>query len=183
MTELPTGTVTFLFTDIAGSTRLLAGEPQRYGALLAEHHRVLRQAFDAYGGCEVRIEGDAFFVAFARAPDALAAAVAVQRALARDESGVRVRIGMHTGEAAVQDGDYVGLDVNRAARIAAAGHGGQVLVSGATHALVEDDLPPDVGLRDLGAHRLKDLDRPERLFQVVAGDLPPEFPPPASLGP
>lgn len=183
MPELPTGTVTFLFSDIEGSTRLLAGQPDRYGALLADHHRLLRGAFGEHGGREVGTEGDAFFVAFARASDALAAAVAAQRALARDGSGVRVRIGVHTGEAALQDGDYVGLDVHRAARIAAAGHGGQVLVSGATHALVQDELPPDVGLRDLGEHRLKDLDRPEHLFQVVTGDLQAEFPPPASLSP
>src|SRR5215210_5157417 len=113
MPELPTGTVTFLFSDIEGSTRLLAARPGEYGALLAEHHRLLRRAFAEHGGHEVGREGDSFFVAFPRAPDAVAAAVAAQRALGRDGSGLRVRIGVHTGEAAVQDGDYVGLDVHR----------------------------------------------------------------------
>src|SRR4051794_19160922 len=150
MAELPGGTVTFLFSDIEGSTRLLARDPDRYGELLAEYRRRLRDAFAAHGGREVGTEGDAFFVAFARAPDALAASVAAQRALAGLE--VRVRIGLHTGEAEVQGGDYVGLDVHRAARICAAGHGGQVLVSGATQALVADELPAGVTLRDLGEH-------------------------------
>ena len=185
MAVLPTGTVTFLFTDIEGSTRLLARLPDRFGDLLAEHQRVLRGAFGAHGGREVGREGDSFFVAFARAPDALAAAVDGQRALARtrwpEDADVRVRMGIHTGEAALRGGDYVGLDVHRAARISAAAHGGQVLVSSATHALVADELPPGVVLRDLGEHRLKDLERPEQLFQVVAGDLPSDFPPPASL--
>src|SRR3954462_4881570 len=187
MSELPTGTVTFLFTDIEGSTQLLARIPGHYGDVLAEHQRVLRLAFDEHGGREVDREGDSFFVAFARAPDALAAAVHGQRALAStrwpERVELRVRMGIHTGEATVRGGDYVGLDVHRAARISSAGHGGQVLVSSATHELVADALPPDVAFRDLGEHRLKDLERPVHLFQVVAGGLQSEFPPPASLSP
>jgi predicted ATPase/class 3 adenylate cyclase len=187
MAELPSGTVTFLFSDVEGSTRLLARLRGRYAEVLAEHQRLLRAAFDEHDGREVHTEGDAFFVAFARASDAIAAAVSAQRSLAsqRWPEGVevRVRIGVHTGEAAVRLDDYVGLDVHRAARICAAGHGGQVLISSSTRELVADELPPDVALRDLGEHRLKDLDRPEHLFQLVVGDLPADFPPLASLSP
>src|SRR3954468_23716461 len=187
MAELPSGTVTFVFSDIEGSTRLLTRWPGRYAEVLGEHQRLLRAAFDEHGGREVHTEGDAFFVAFARAGDAIAAAMSAQRSLASqpwpEGVGVRVRIGVHTGEAEVRDEDYVGLDVHRAARICAAGHGGQVLVSGSTHELVADELPCDVALKDLGEHRLKDLDRPEHLFQLVVGDLPGEFPALASLSP
>jgi class 3 adenylate cyclase len=185
MAELPTGTVTFLFTDVEGSTRLLTRLRGRYAEVLAEHQLVLRAAFDEYDGREVHTEGDAFFVAFARASDAIAAAVAGQRGLAShgwaEGVEVRVRMGLHTGEAALRQGDYVGLDVHRAARICAAGHGGQVLVSGSTRELVANDLPQDVALKDLGEHRLKDLGHPERLFQVIAGDLPRDFPPLGSM--
>jgi predicted ATPase len=164
-------------------TRLRDG----YAEVLGEHQRLLRAAFDAYGGREVHTEGDGFFVAFVRASDAIAAAVSAQRSLAswRWPEGVevRVRIGVHTGEAEVRDDDYVGLDVHRAARICAAGHGGQVLISSSTRELVADELPGDVALRDLGEHRLKDLDRPEHLFQVVGGNLLADFPPLASLSP
>jgi class 3 adenylate cyclase len=181
MTALPTGTVTFLFTDIEGSTRLLARLGERYADVLAAHHRVIRDALREHGGREVHTEGDAFFAVFARARDGVASAVQAQRALAAEgwPGGVqlRVRMGLHTGEAAVRDGDYVGLDVHRAARICSAGHGGQVLLSCATRELAGDDLPPGVALRGLGEHRLKDFDRPDELFQVVAGDLPSEFPP------
>jgi predicted ATPase/class 3 adenylate cyclase len=187
MAELPSGTVTFLFSDVEGSTRLLTRLGDRFAEVLAEHQRLLRAAFDEHGGREVHTEGDAFFVAFVRASDAIAAAVCAQRSLASQRwpegADVRVRIGVHTGEADIQQGDYVGLDVHRAARICAAGHGGQVLISSSTRELVADELPPDVALRDLGEHRLKDLDRPERLVQLVIGDLPAEFPPPASLTP
>ena len=187
MAELPSGTVTFLFSDVEGSTRLLARLRGRYAEVLAEHQRLLRAAFDEHDGREVHTEGDAFFVAFVRASDAIAAAVSAQRSLAsqRWPEGVevRVRIGVHTGEAEVRQDDYVGLDVHRAARICAAGHGGQVLISSSTRELVADELPSDVALRDLGEHRLKDLDRPEQLFQLVAGDLPADFPAPASLSP
>jgi predicted ATPase/class 3 adenylate cyclase len=187
MAELPSGTVTFLFTDIEGSTLLLTRLRGRYVEVLAEHQRLLRAAFNAYDGREVHTEGDAFFVAFARASDAIAAAVAGQRALASESwpegVEVRVRMGVHTGEAAISMDDYVGLDVHRAARICSAGHGGQVLVSSSTRALVADDLPQDVALSDLGEHRLKDLDRPEHLFQIVAGDLRRDFPRLSSMSP
>src|SRR4051794_32123739 len=184
MAELPSGTVTFLFSDVEGSTRLLARLRDRYAEVLGEHHRVLRAAFDAHGGREVDTQGDGFFVAFPRAAAAIAAAASVQRSLAAREwpegVDVRVRMGVHTGEADVGRDGYVGLDVHRAARICAAGHGGQVLISGSTRELVADELPMDVGVRDLGEHRLKDLDRPEHLFQLVIGGLPAEFPAPAS---
>ena len=187
MAELPSGTVTFLFSDVEGSTRLLTRLRGRYAEVLAEHQRLLRAAFDEHDGREVHTEGDAFFVAFARASDAIAAAVSAQRALASQRwpegVDVRVRMGVHTGEAEVRLDDYVGLDVHRAARICAAGHGGQVLISSSTRELVADELPDDVALRDLGEHRLKDLDRPEHLFQLVVGDLPADFPPLASLSP
>jgi predicted ATPase/class 3 adenylate cyclase len=180
MAELPSGTVTFLFSDIEGSTRLLTHLGDRYVEVLAEHHRALRAAFGEYDGREIRTEGDAFFVVFVRARDAIAAAAAAQLALASSPwpggTEVRVRMGLHTGEPAVQLDDYVGLDVHRAARICAAAHGGQVLVSSVTRELVGGDLPPAVTLRDLGEHRLKDLERPEHLFQLVVGDLPADFP-------
>jgi predicted ATPase len=157
----------------------------RYAEVLGEHQRLLRVVFGEHDGREVHTEGDAFFVAFMRAGDAIAAAVSAQRALASQRwpegVDVHVRIGLHTGEAEVRDGDYVGLDVHRAARICAAGHGGQVLISSSTRELVADELPSDVALKDLGEHRLKDLDRPEQLFQLVVGDLRTDFPAPASL--
>jgi predicted ATPase/class 3 adenylate cyclase len=184
MAELPSGTVTFLFSDIEGSTRLLTRLRGRYAEVLGEHRRRLRAAFDEHDGREVHTEGDGFFVAFARASDAIAAAVSAQRSLAsRWPEGVevRARMGVHTGEADVRLDGYVGLDVHRAARICAAGHGGQVLISGSTRELVADELPAGVTLRDLGEHRLKDLDRPEHLFQLVVGGLPTDFPALASL--
>jgi predicted ATPase/class 3 adenylate cyclase len=185
MAELPRGTVTFLFTDIEGSTRLLTRLRGGYADVLGEHQRLLRAAFAEHHGREVHTEGDAFFVAFALASDAIAAAVSAQRALLSwrwpEGVDVPVRIGLHTGQADVRDGDYVGLDVHRAARICAAAHGGQVLLSRATRELVAGDLPADVALSDLGEHRLKDLDRPERLFQLVVADLRADFPAPASL--
>jgi predicted ATPase/class 3 adenylate cyclase len=187
MAELPSGTVTFLFSDVEGSTRLLTRLRDRYAEVLGEHQRLLRAAFEEHDGREVHTEGDAFFVAFVRASDAIAAAVSAQRALASQRwpegVDVRARIGVHTGEAEVRQDDYVGLDVHRAARICAAGHGGQVLISSSTRELVADELPVDVALKDLGEHRLKDLDRPEHLFQLVVGDLPAEFPALASLPP
>src|SRR5437868_5895156 len=165
MSELPTGTVTFLFTDIEGSTRLLHELGDAYADALAEHRRVLRGAFARHGGVEVDTQGDAFFVAFARASAALAAAREAQAGL---NGPVRVRIGVHTGEPLVTDDGYVGMDVHRAARIAAAGHGGQVLVSQSTR-----DLVPSDDLRDLGQHRLKDLTRPERMYQLGDATFPP----------
>ncbi|MGY1619238.1 ATP-binding protein [Geodermatophilus sp. SYSU D00691] len=184
--SLPTGTVTFLFTDIEGSTRLLQEASRAYGDLLSEHRRLLRAAFTAHGGREVDTQGDSFFVAFRGPAQAVAAAVDAQRALAAHEwppeAPVRVRMGLHTGEAVVVEGSYVSIAVHRAARIAAAAHGGQVLLSEATASLVRDELSGGVGLRDLGEHRLKDFPAPSRLFQLVVTGLPADFPPPLSLG-
>src|SRR5437867_2230314 len=154
MRELPSGTVTFLFTDVEGSTRLLKDVgAEQFAEALAEHRRVLREVFAGHGGVEVDTQGDAFFVAFAKASDALAAAADGREALAGGP--VKVRVGLHTGEPLVTDEGYVGIDVHRAARIAAAGHGGQILVSQSTRQLAPLD-----NLRDLGAHRLKDLTAP-----------------------
>jgi predicted ATPase/class 3 adenylate cyclase len=179
MAELPTGTVTFLFTDIEGSTKLLHELGDEYATVLAEHRRILRDAFAAHDGVEVDTQGDAFFVAFARARDAVAAAAAAQRALA--SGPIQVRMGIHTGEPLRTDEGYVGMDIHRGARIAASGHGGQVLISQTARELVQDDLPEEFALRDLGEHRLKDLSRPQRIFQLVADDLALDFPPLASL--
>jgi predicted ATPase/class 3 adenylate cyclase len=181
---LPTGTVTFLFTDIEGSTRLTAEiGAAGYGVLLERHRRALRAGFERYGGIEVGTEGDSFFVVFATPASALSAAADGQLALARTdwpaEAPIRVRMGIHTGDGLLVDGSYVGPDVNRAARIAAAGHGGQVLVSETTTALVADP-PVGVHLRSLGRHRLKDL-RPEHLAQLDVDGLPDDFPPIRSL--
>jgi YVTN family beta-propeller protein len=175
------GAVTFLCTDIEGSTRLLKQLRERYGDVLGAHQRLLREAFAAHGGDELDTQGDAFLVAFASARDAVLAAVAAQRALKSHEwpdgSEPRVRMGIHTGQALVSDGRYTGLAVHRAARICAAGHGGQLLVSQATQTLLEDE-EEDLGVsvRDLGEQRLKDLDRPVRVYQVGAADLPADFP-------
>jgi YVTN family beta-propeller protein len=181
MPELPTGTVTLLFSDIEGSTRLLKALGDEYGNVLAEHQRLLRAAFDGAGGHEIDTQGDAFFVAFARAKDAVAAALAAQRSLASnhwpDGREVRVRIGIHTAEPAVGGERYVGLGVHRAARICSAGHGGQILLSGVTRELVEEQLPPELHLLDLGEHHLKDLDRPERIFQLCESNDRDAFPP------
>ena len=163
--ELPSGSVTFLFTDIEGSTRLLHEIGDAYVDVLAEHRRVLRQAFQAHGGVEVDTQGDAFFVAFAEAGAAVAAAVAGQDALAAGP--VRVRMGVHTGAPAVTDEGYVGHDVHLGARIAAAAHGGQILLSHATRRLVDADVV------DLGEHRLKDFDQPVWLFQAGSRQFPP----------
>jgi len=167
VSDLPTGTVTFLFTDIEGSTKLLHElGTNRYSEALAEHRRRLREAFARYGGVEVDTQGDAFFYAFPTAPGALAAAAEGREALA--SGPIRVRIGLHTGTAHPSEEGYVGQDVHRAARIASAAHGGQVVVSAATAALVAGD-----ELRDLGEHRLKDLSAPERIYQLGEGDFPP----------
>jgi YVTN family beta-propeller protein len=187
MAELPSGTVTFLFTDIEASTRLVKELGDGYAAVLAEHQRLLREAFAQHGGHEIDTQGDSFFVAFRRARDAVAAAVAAQHALAEHEwptgARVRVRMGLHSGEPAVGEDRYTGLGVHRAARVGAAGHGGQILLSETTRSLVEDDLPPGVRLRDLGRVKLKDIDRPERLSQLVVEGLPAAFPRPRSEGP
>ena len=187
MAELPSGTVTLLFTDIESSTRLLERLGAGYVEVLREHRRLLRAAFAQFDGHEVGTEGDSFFVAFARASDAVAAAAQGQRALAahRWPDGVvlRVRMGMHTGEPIVGAGDYAGLAVHRAARICAAGHGGQVLCSQATRELLGAELPAGLGLRELGEHRLKDLTHPQRLWQLVIAGLPDAFPALRTLGP
>ncbi|HEU6446206.1 MAG TPA: adenylate/guanylate cyclase domain-containing protein [Gaiellaceae bacterium] len=167
MRDLPTGTVTFLFTDIEGSTRLLEELGDRYPDLLGEHHRLIRESFRPRGGVEVDSSGDAFFVAFERPTDALAAAAAAQQALAG--TGLRVRMGIHTGKPLVAEGSYIGMDVHRAARVMAAGHGGQVLVSEPTRELLDDGFE----LQDLGEHRLKDLREPLRLFQLGDDEFPP----------
>jgi predicted ATPase/class 3 adenylate cyclase len=165
--DLPAGTVTFLFTDVEGSTRLLHDlGAEAYAEALAEHRRLLREAFAARGGVEVDTQGDAFFYAFATAPGALAAAAAATEALAFGP--IRVRMGLHTGTPHVAEEGYVGVDVHRAARIAACGHGGQVLVSAATAALAGAD-----DLRDLGEQRLKDMSAPERIYQFGEGEFPP----------
>jgi peptide/nickel transport system substrate-binding protein len=179
--ELPVGTVTFLFTDIEGSTQLLKRLRDRYGEALADHQQVLRTSFAEHGGHEIDTQGDSFFVAFRRARDAVSAAIAGQRGLEThdwpDDAQLRVRMGLHTGEPAMGGERYVGLGVHRAARICAAGHGGQILVSQTTRELLRDDPIADVSLRDLGEHRLKDMDEAERLYQVVAPGLGEEFPP------
>jgi predicted ATPase/class 3 adenylate cyclase len=177
MAELPTGTVTLLFTDIEGSTRLLQRVGDAYAGLLDRHRTVLAEAFTGNRGVVVDSEGDAFFVAFASANDAVAAAGAGQHALAEHDwpggEEVRVRMGLHTGEPRVVEGSYVGLDVHHAARVMGVAHGGQVLVSETTRALLDDG----TRLRDLGEHRLKDLSRPQRLYQLELDGLTSEFPP------
>jgi YVTN family beta-propeller protein len=179
--ELPRGTVTFVFTDIEGSTALVKRLRDRYGDVVEQHQLLLRAAFSAHGGHEIDTQGDSFFFAFARARDAVIAVVEAQRALAAhdwpDDGEVRVRMGLHTGEPAVGEQRYTGFGVHRAARISAAGHGGQVVLSNATRELVEDDLPENVSIRELGTYELKDVERPERLFQLAVEDLPGEFPP------
>jgi predicted ATPase/class 3 adenylate cyclase len=179
MVELPTGTVTFLFTDIEGSTKLLHELGADYADALDGHRVVLRKAFIEHGGVEVDTQGDAFFVAFARASDAVAAAANAQRELAGGL--VRVRMGIHTGEPLRTAEGYVGMDVHRAARIAAVGHGGQVLVSQSARDLVEADLPAELALDNLGEHRLKDLSAPQQIFQLVGEGLERKFPPLATL--
>jgi predicted ATPase/class 3 adenylate cyclase len=178
--SLPIGTVSFLFTDIEGSTRLLQALGSDYQDVLERHAAIMREALAEYEGVEVSTEGDAFFAAFRSAPMAVAAAVAAQRRLAHEPwpvgHPVRVRMGLHTGEGRRGGDSYVGLDVHRAARIAAAGHGGQVLLSDASRSLVEAALPEGVTLRDLGRHRLKDLEQPEHLVQLMIGGLDQEFP-------
>jgi class 3 adenylate cyclase len=175
----PTGTVTFLFTDIEGSTKLLHQLGDGYGVVVADHRRILRETLGGAGGREVDTQGDAFFYSFQRARDAVRAAVDGQRALAEHDwplgAQVRVRMGLHTGEPAVGDEGYIGLDVVRAARICSAGHGGQVLLSEATRALVGGDLPDGVSIRDLGEQNLKDV-RAEHLYQLDLGGSPQYFP-------
>ena len=174
MATLPGGTVTFLFTDIEGSTRLLQELGDAYGDVVRDHRLLLRGSLGDKGGTEVDTQGDAFFYSFPRARDAVAGAVAAQRALPTHEwpegSEVRVRMGLHTGEPSVGDEGYLGLDVVRAARICSAGHGGQILLSETTRALLGNELPEGVAIVDLGQQDLKDVQH-ERIFQLaVDGD-------------
>ncbi len=184
--ELPTGTVTMLFSDIEGSTVLVRRLGERYGEALSAQRTLLRAAFRSFGGRELSTEGDSFFVVFSSAIAAVGCCVAGQRALAGhdwpDGATVRVRMGLHSGEPTLHEDNYVGLDVHRAARIAAAAHGGQVVLSDATRHLVESRLADDVSLRDLGWHRLKDIEAPERIYQLVVAGLPDRFPSLKSLG-
>jgi len=186
-TPLPAGRVTFLFTDIEGSTKLLHRLGADYAAVLATHRRLLRAAFTSHDGCEVDTQGDGFFVAFGRVFDAIAAALDSQRALHAQGwphgEVVLVRMGIHTGEPLVVDDNYVGMDVHRAARICSAAHGGQVILSESTYAKLSPHQKHELSVKDLGAHRLKDLEHPERILQLTPADLPAEFPPLRSLRP
>src|SRR5215208_1435484 len=181
MNQLPSGTVTFLFTDIEGSTELVRRLRDRYGGVLAVHQQLVRDAVSEAGGDEIDTQGDSFFFVFRRARDAVLAAANAQRALASHEwpedGLVRVRMGIHTGEASPVDGHYHGVAVHRAARISAAAHGGQVLLSQTTHNLLEDEEELPLDLRDLGEHRLKDFERPVRIYQLVIPGLQERFPP------
>jgi len=184
--SLPSGTVTLLFSDMEGSTALLARLGERYAEVLSAQRALLREAFDACGGRELGTEGDSFFVVFRSAGDAVRCCVAAQRALAGyrwpEGARVRVRMGLHSGEPARHEGGYVGMDVHRAARIAAAAHGGQTVLSDPTRLLAQARMPPGVSVRDLGWHRLKDIEAPEHLYQLVVAGLPEQFPPLKSLG-
>src|SRR5216683_6573283 len=181
MPELPSGTITMLHTDVQDSTPLTMCLGERYAEVLATHRALLRAAFAAHEGYEVDTQGDSFFVVFPRATRAITAAVTIQRALTAQTwpqgGAVRVRIGIHTGEPIRTTEGYTGLDVIRGARIKETGHGGQVLLSASTTAIVQDALLDELGLRDLGEHRLKSLPRPERIFQLLIPGLPADFPP------
>src|SRR5580692_12368668 len=195
LSEFPSGAVTFLFSDIEGSTRLVKALRERYARVLAEHRQLVRAAIAGHGGHEVDTQGDAFFAVFGEAKQAVLCALEVQRSLAAHDwpvgTQVRVRMGIHTGHCVPADGAYTGLAVHRAARICAAARGGQVLISQATQALVEDE-EEELGftLVDAGEHRLKDLDRPVRLFELTVSEVVPEppapepvYPPPPALAP
>src|SRR5215211_1999140 len=181
MSVPPTGTVTFLFTDIEGSTKLWERDAATMQAALARHDEILRSAIEANGGYVFKTVGDAFCAAFPTAPDALEAALEAQRRLGEEQwdqsSPLRVRMALHMGVAEERDGDYFGPPVNRVARLLSAAHGGQVLLSLPTHEMVRDQLPAGATLMNLGERRLKDLFRPERVFQLTALGLPSEFPP------
>ena len=181
MASPPTGTLTLLFTDIEGSTRLWEHDALAMQAALTRHDEILRSVIEQHGGYVFKTVGDAFCAVFPTAPDALEAALEIQRRLLTSEweqtGPLRVRMALHTGAAEERDGDYFGPPVNRVARLLSAAHGGQVLLSLPTQELVRDQLPTQTSLRDLGEHRLKDLFRPERVFQLLAAGLPSEFPP------
>ena len=181
MTLLPTGTVTFLFTDVEGSTKLWERDPRAMSQALSRHDELLRNAVEAYGGFAFKTVGDAFYVAFSNAPQAVEAALDAQKSLLSEEwekaCPLRVRIALNTGTAEERGGDYFGPTLNRVARLLSAGHGGQILLSHSTQELVHDELPLGAGLRDLGVRRLKDLFGPEHVFQLTAPELPASFPP------
>jgi WD40 repeat protein/DNA-binding SARP family transcriptional activator len=181
MRAQPSGTITFLFTDIQGSTRLLDKLGDQYATSLADHHRILRAAIQKWRGKEMDTQGDAFFVTFTRALDAVLCAAEAQREFADHswllDEPIRVRMGLHTGEPLITSTGYVGMDVHRAARIGDAGHGGQVLLSQTTRDLVMQDLPPGVLIKDLGEHRLKDMKYPTPIYQLVIDGLQADFPP------
>jgi len=187
MRDLPTGTVTFLLTDIEGSTALWERQPEATRSALERHDAIIESAVAREGGAVVRPrgEGDSRFAAFDRASDAIAAACAIQRALVaefwRGTPALRVRIALHTGETDIRQGDYYGNAVNRCARLRLIAYGGQVLISSVTAALVASALPEGATLKDLGHHRLKDLTQPEQVFQLVHAELPVDFPRPPSL--
>jgi class 3 adenylate cyclase len=180
VSTLPGGTVTFLFSDVEGSTQLLEQLGDRYGDVLRDQRQILRARFGEAGGHEIDAQGDAFFFSFTRAKDAVAGAVAAQRDLAAHEwpdgVAVKARMGLHTGEPTVGEEGYVGLDVVRAARICSAGHGGQILVSETTRALIGNNVPDGVVVRDLGEAKLKDIQY-ERIFELALADQPDEFRP------
>jgi class 3 adenylate cyclase len=188
MPDLPAGTVTFVFTDIEGSTRMLQhlGDADAV-RVFADHRRLLRAAIAAGGGRELSDQGDGFLMVFSDARSAVLAAVAAQRVLAEhpwpQDVDMRVRMGLHTGDPITTEDGYIGIDIHRAARISQVAWGGQIIVSHRTQELLEDELPEGMGLRDLGQHRLKDLQRPERIFQILGPGLPADFPPLRSLDP
>src|SRR6266550_4697209 len=182
MVNLPTGTVTFLFTDIEGSTKRWESDPAAMRAAFSREEAILRQAIGANGGYAYKMIGDAFQAAFPTAPQALQAALDAQLALHSEEwpaeaGELRVRMALHTGTTEERGDDYVGPALNRVARLLSAGHGAQTLLSDVTYGLVRDTLPSGVQLLDMGEHRLKDLVRPEHIFQLVVPDLPSTFPP------
>ena len=187
MHPVPDGTVTFLLTDVEQSTRLWERFPDQMRAAVARHDALGEACVTQHGGTLVKKQGagDSLFATFAQAKDGLTAAIALQSALAAEDwpsnTPLQVRVSLHTGEAEMRDGDYYGTTVNRCARIRDTAHGGQILISQATAEIVRDALPPDVTLADLGLHRLKDLQRPEHLAQVLHPALPSDFPPLRSL--
>ncbi len=185
--QLPMGTVTFLLTDVEGSTRLWEHHPDAMKPVLARHDTVIASTVEKHSGAVVksRGEGDSIFSVFARASDAVAAACAIQQQLLREpwpaDISIRVRMALPTGESELRDDDYYGATVNRCARLRAIAHGGQVLLSQTTAQLAQDDLPAGASLRDMGPHRLKDLEHPEQVFQLLHPDLRADFPALASL--
>ena len=184
MINIPTDSITFLFTDIEGSTQLWEQHPEAMKLALAQHDAILRQAIEAHGGHVFKTVGDAFYAAFTSAPNALSAALDAQKALQAEAQNapaagpiIQVRMGLHSGAVEARDNDYFGPPLNRVARLMAAGHGGQVLLSAVMDERVRGHLPPGMELRDMGEWRLKDLSRLEHIYQLLAPDLPTEFPP------